>query len=219
LDVFNCDQSNKIILFQTPFSLSRKAGSLSCHFLQSFLHLISVYVPHKTYHMIRFNKSQLALSFVALTISAFALYSFTTLDREAYDSSEKAQNSATAIHQTTSKKDEKKAKKIKVALLLDTSNSMDGLIEQAKSQLWTLVEELAKAKCDDQKPQVEIALYEYGNDRLSPREGYIRMVTPLTYDLDKISEDLFKLRTQGGSEFCGHVIQTAVNQLDWSADG
>ena len=28
-------------------------------------------------------------------------------------------------------------KKIKIALLLDTSGSMDGLIEQAKSQLWT----------------------------------------------------------------------------------
>ena len=113
----------------------------------------------------------------------------------------------------------KTAKKIKIALLLDTSNSMDGLIEQAKSQLWTLVNELAQAKCDNLKPEVKIALYEYGNDRLSAAEGYIRMVTPLTNDLDKLSEDLFKLTTNGGSEFCGQVIQTAVKQLDWSVDG
>ncbi|WP_162144108.1 vWA domain-containing protein [Sporocytophaga myxococcoides] len=112
-----------------------------------------------------------------------------------------------------------KQKKIKVALLLDTSNSMDGLIEQAKSQLWTIVNELAQAKCDGIKPTIQIALYEYGNDRLSAMEGYIKMVTPLTDDLDKISEDLFKLTTNGGSEFCGHVIQTACNQLDWSPDG
>src|SRR5690606_66182 len=110
-------------------------------------------------------------------------------------------------------------KKIKVALLLDTSNSMDGLIEQAKSQLWTIVNELAQAKCDGIKPTIQIALYEYGNDRLSAMEGYIKMVTPLTDDLDKISEDLFKLTTNGGSEFCGQVIQTACNQLDWSPDG
>ena len=109
------------------------------------------------------------------------------------------------------------SKKIKIALLLDTSNSMDGLIEQAKSQLWELVNELAKAECDGALPVLEIALYEYGNDNLSQREGYIRQVTPLTNDLDQISEDLFKLTTHGGSEFCGQVIQTAINQQTWSS--
>lgn len=110
-------------------------------------------------------------------------------------------------------------KKIKLALLLDTSGSMDGLIDQAKSQLWTIVNELAAAKCGNDKPEVQIALYEYGNDRLASSEGYIKLVTPLTNDLDKLSQDLFSLRTNGGSEFCGHVIQTACRQLDWSADG
>lgn len=107
------------------------------------------------------------------------------------------------------------AKKIKIALLLDTSNSMDGLINQAKSQLWKIVNELALAKCEGERPIVKIALYEYGNDRLTASEGYIRMVTPLTNDLDQISQDLFGLTTNGGSEFCGHVIKTALNQLDW----
>ncbi len=32
-----------------------------------------------------------------------------------------------------------KNQRIMLALLLDTSNSMDGLIEQAKSQLWKIV--------------------------------------------------------------------------------
>ncbi len=112
-------------------------------------------------------------------------------------------------------------KKIKIALLLDTSNSMDGLIDQAKAQLWTLVNELAKARTGnaDSKPELQIALYEYGNDRLTPAEGYIRMVTPLTNDLDKLSADLFGLTTNGGSEFCGHVIQTSLKQLDWNESG
>ena len=93
---------------------------------------------------------------------------------------------------------------------------MDGLIDQAKSQLWTTVNELATAKCDGEKPKIQIALYEYGNDRLTASEGYIRLVTPLTDDLDQISKDLFSLRTNGGSEFCGHVIQTSLKQLDWN---
>lgn len=106
---------------------------------------------------------------------------------------------------------------IMLALLLDTSNSMDGLIDQAKSQLWKIVNELSAAKCGDgSKPKIKIALYEYGNDGLPSSEGYIRQVSTLTNDLDLISEKLFALRTNGGSEFCGHVIRTSLNQLDWS---
>jgi len=108
-----------------------------------------------------------------------------------------------------------KAKSIKIGLLLDTSNSMDGLIDQAKSQLWNIVNELSAAKCDGETPELEIALYEYGNDGLTAKEGYIRLVTPLTSDLDQLSKDLFSLRTNGGSEFCGYAIKTALNQLDW----
>ena len=104
---------------------------------------------------------------------------------------------------------------IKVALLLDTSNSMDGLIDQAKSQLWKIVNELSYAKCDDQKPNLQIALYEYGNDGLNSKEGYIRQVLNFSEDLDDISKELFSLTTNGGNEFCGQVIQSSLNQLQW----
>lgn len=104
---------------------------------------------------------------------------------------------------------------IKVALLLDTSNSMDGLINQAKTQLWEIVNELSYAKCENKNPDLMIALYEYGNDNLSSSEGYIRQVIGFSSDLDEISEKLFSLRTNGGNEFCGEVIQTSLKQLDW----
>jgi hypothetical protein len=108
---------------------------------------------------------------------------------------------------------------IMLTLLLDTSNSMDGLIDQAKSQLWKIVNELSMAKCyDGKKPRIKIALYEYGNDRLPSSEGYIRQVSPLTQDLDLISEKLFSLTTNGGNEFCGQVIRTSLRQLDWSKE-
>lgn len=106
-------------------------------------------------------------------------------------------------------------KSIKIALLLDTSNSMDGLINQAKAQLWRIVNRLSEAECEGEVPTLEIALYEYGNDRLVSSEGYIRQVVGLTNDLDLISSELFRLTTNGGSEFCGHVIQTSLNQLEW----
>jgi len=107
--------------------------------------------------------------------------------------------------------------KIQIAILLDTSNSMDGLIDQAKAQLWKIVNELATARYDGERPELEIALYEYGNDNLSGNEGHIRQLSPLTTDLDKISDELFKLSTYGGNEYCGWVIRTSTDQLAWSA--
>ncbi len=112
---------------------------------------------------------------------------------------------------------------VKIALLLDTSNSMDGLIDQAKSQLWDIVNKFAhvKARCGNEpnadyiRPNLEIALYQYGNDNLSSKEGYIQQVLGFTGDLDEISEKLFSLTTNGGEEYCGAVIQTSLNQLDW----
>lgn len=108
--------------------------------------------------------------------------------------------------------------KIQVALLLDTSNSMDGLIEQAKSRLWNIVNTLTTLKYEGKNPKIEIALYEYGNDGLSSSSNYIRQVTSLSTDLDLISEKLFSLRTNGGSEYCGAVIQDATKQLEWGKE-
>lgn len=111
-----------------------------------------------------------------------------------------------------------KKQNIKVALLLDTSNSMDGLIDQAKAQLWEIVNELSYAKCEDIRPNLQIALYEYGNDNLNSNEGYIRQIIPFSSDLDEISKELFSLTTNGGNEFCGYVIDTSINQLDWGTN-
>lgn len=110
------------------------------------------------------------------------------------------------------------ATKIQVALLLDTSSSMDGLIDQAKSRLWEIVNTLTTLKYEGKTPEIEIALYEYGNDGLSEKSNYIRQITPLSTDLDLISEKLFALRTNGGSEYCGAVIQNAAKELKWAPE-
>jgi len=106
--------------------------------------------------------------------------------------------------------------KIQVALLMDTSSSMDGLIEQAKSQLWSIINELATAEYQGTKPSIEIALYHYGNSGLSSSNGYIQQIIPFTTDLDKVSEELFKMTTNGGDEYCGAVISDATLNLQWS---
>ncbi|MGZ5286814.1 MAG: hypothetical protein ACXWB9_06505, partial [Flavisolibacter sp.] len=105
--------------------------------------------------------------------------------------------------------------KIQVAILLDVSGSMDGLIEQAKLQLWNMVSVMGKAKCDNETPSIEIALYEYGRSSNDIKAGYIKQINPFSGDLDQISKDLFALKTNGGDEYCGHVMLTSLTDLAW----
>ena len=108
--------------------------------------------------------------------------------------------------------------KIQVAILLDVSGSMDGLIEQAKAQLWNMVNTLGKAKCDGSiSPKIEIALYEYGRTSNDVKAGYVKQINGFINDMDSLSENLFSLTTNGGDEYCGQVIYTSLQQLQWDA--
>jgi len=99
---------------------------------------------------------------------------------------------------------------VQIAILLDNSGSMSGLIEQAKTQLWRVVNELTTARQNGKLPRLQVALYTYGSP--PPRQ-----LSLLTDDLDKVSESLFAVTISGGSEYCGQVIQTATRELAWSA--
>lgn len=108
------------------------------------------------------------------------------------------------------------APRIQLAILLDTSGSMSGLINQARTQLWKIVNELAATRQNGQPPQLEVALYEYGKSSIPASEGFLRQIAPLTEDLDLISAELFALTTNGGQEYCGHVISAATTGLKWT---
>ena len=105
--------------------------------------------------------------------------------------------------------------KIQIALILDVSGSMDGLIEQAKSQLWTVVNSIMFDESATGYPQIEIALMEYGNKR-DYRSGYMRVLVPFTSNLDWIGDELFSLRTGGNREYGPQAVKLALNNLNWS---
>lgn len=106
--------------------------------------------------------------------------------------------------------------KIQIAILLDTSGSMDGLINQTREQLWRIVNTFATAKKDGKRPRLELALYHYGNDSIPSSQHHVKRLVPLTTDLDRVSEELFKLTTNGGEEYCGAAISHALTELEWS---
>ncbi|MEN9362110.1 MAG: hypothetical protein RL095_3645 [Verrucomicrobiota bacterium] len=108
------------------------------------------------------------------------------------------------------------AQTVQIALLLDTSGSMEGLINQAKTQLWSIVNDLGKGQRLGGNLKIQVALYEYGKSSLRDPMT-IRQILPFTSDLEALSRELFALRTNGGEEYCGGVLQRALAELPWSA--
>lgn len=109
-------------------------------------------------------------------------------------------------------------KKIKLAILLDTSSSMDGLIDQAKGQLWKFVNQISKLRYQGEEPELEIAIYQYGNNELSSKSNFIQQMCGFSGSLDDVSEKLFALQTNGGQEYCGHTIIRSLEDLSWDKD-
>jgi hypothetical protein len=104
---------------------------------------------------------------------------------------------------------------VDLCLCLDTSNSMDGLIDAARRRLWDVVNELSHVK---PVPHLRVALLSYGNNGYPKDAGWVATDSPFTEDLDFISQKLFALRTLGGEEYVARVLDTALDRLKWSDD-
>jgi hypothetical protein len=100
---------------------------------------------------------------------------------------------------------------VQLAICLDVSGSMSGLIDSARQQLWAVVNELATA---DPMPNLSVALLTFGCDAYNAEDGWVVVQTPFTQDLDLVSQQLFALTTNGGTEYVGRVLNQA-SQLEW----
>jgi hypothetical protein len=105
---------------------------------------------------------------------------------------------------------------IDLVIALDTSGSMTQLIDSARAKLWDVVNELAKAK---PTPFLRVGLLTYGSPNISTAaRGWVVRHTDLTYDLDAVYAKMMGMRTHGGEEFVGWVLNDAVNTMSWSRD-
>ncbi|MEZ4773871.1 MAG: hypothetical protein R3D00_11870 [Bacteroidia bacterium] len=109
--------------------------------------------------------------------------------------------------------------KVQIALILDTSWSMETVLEYTKGTFWIFVDEILRQNDQYYTPELEFALYEYGNPTLKRKTQFIRQVVPFTSDLDKISEELYYLSVNHsirGKSFSGAALLRATDELNWS---
>ncbi len=98
---------------------------------------------------------------------------------------------------------------VDVVFCIDRSGSMQQVIDTAKRKVWTIVNEIARAK---PSPILRIGLIGYGS---ADREFKF---FPLSSDLDKVYEDLMTFKTDmGGDEWVGAALKKASDEMAWAA--
>lgn len=140
--------------------------------------------------------------------------SFATAGGEACakaDAEAKARSAADAALASTASAAEQPL--VELAVCLDTSGSMQGLIDTARARIWDIVSDLATAK---PTPKLRVALVTFGNDGHAAENGWTSVDLALTEDLDSVSMKLFALTTNGGTELVGRAVDTATRSLDWT---
>lgn len=105
---------------------------------------------------------------------------------------------------------------VDIAILLDTSGSMQGLINQVRDGLWQTLNNLGEIKKSKETAELRLSLYEYGSGTVSAEANFIQMLVPLTSDHTLIAEKLFATKATGSQEFSGQAINNAVEDLKWS---
>jgi Mg-chelatase subunit ChlD len=102
---------------------------------------------------------------------------------------------------------------IEVCFVLDTTGSMGGLIEGAKTKIWSIANSIIAS---GNQPQVRIALVGYRDKG----DAYITKDFDLTDDIDTVYKNLRDFQAVGGGdepESVNQALDDAVNKIHWTA--
>jgi hypothetical protein len=104
---------------------------------------------------------------------------------------------------------------VDVVICLDTSGSMENLIDAARARVWDVIGELARMQ---PTPELRVGLLTFGTQAGGSDSGWIVLQSDLTDDLDAVYASLMALTIQGGEEYVGRAINTAIDQMSWSPE-
>ncbi|WP_434777888.1 vWA domain-containing protein [Neisseria sp. Ec49-e6-T10] len=107
----------------------------------------------------------------------------------------------------------KQEKTIEIVFVIDTTGSMGGLIEGAKTKVWSIINDVMQNQRSAAKVKVGLVAYRDRGDE------YVTQVTPLSENLDQIYTTLMGFKAQGGGDTPEDVrmaLRDALAQGGWS---
>jgi hypothetical protein len=102
--------------------------------------------------------------------------------------------------------------RVDLVFALDTTGSMSGLIEGAKSKIWSIASFVARAQ---PTPEVRVGLIAYRD----VGDTYVTRVFDLDDDLDRVYKRLLSFHADGGGDGPEHVsraLHEAVHKMSWA---
>lgn len=106
---------------------------------------------------------------------------------------------------------------IQIAIVLDTGNGMAGLIHQAKTEIWAVVNEMIFTTKDAKTPIVQLAVL--SDNTLWKHKGYAagQVFVPFTTNYYAIFKRLDKHKTGNGTDNDrADAVRIALHRLKWS---
>lgn len=104
---------------------------------------------------------------------------------------------------------------VDVVVVIDTSGSMEHLLDAARARIWDVVNELGGLR---PTPRLRVGLISFGTDKTGQPEGYLINHIGLTEELDHVYAELMGLTIGGGEELVGRALNEALNGMHWSSD-
>ncbi|MCP3978535.1 MAG: VWA domain-containing protein [bacterium] len=104
---------------------------------------------------------------------------------------------------------------VDVVVMLDTSGSMENLLDATRARVWDVVNELGRMK---PTPELRVGLLSFGTEAASEEQGYIVRHLDLTADLDEVYAELMALTIGGGEEYVGRAINEALDGMSWNPE-
>jgi hypothetical protein len=104
---------------------------------------------------------------------------------------------------------------VDVVVVLDTSGSMERLLDATRARLWDVVNELGRMQ---PTPELRVGLISFGTDKATEDEGFIIRHVDLTDELDEAYAELMELTIGGGTELVGRALNEAVDGMSWSPE-
>ncbi len=104
---------------------------------------------------------------------------------------------------------------VDIVVLLDTSGSMDDLLDATRARIWDVINTLGRLM---PTPELRVGLLSYGTERSDADAGWIVLDSDLSDDLDGVYGALMALTTAGGEEYVGRALYEAIERMDWSRD-
>ena len=104
---------------------------------------------------------------------------------------------------------------VDVVVVLDTSGSMDNLLDATRARLWDVVNELGRMQ---PTPELRVGLISFGTEKRHEEDGFIIQHIDLTDELDYAYAELMELTIGGGDEYVGRALNEAVDGMNWSRE-